>query len=213
MAEIKEISKFHIFSATYQGSTVRWDTFSVQDKLEIAFIGRSNVGKSSLINSLCGNRKLARVSREPGKTRTINFYDIQSRRQVDGVEERQRWHLVDLPGYGFAKTNNKNTADWSTFIAEYIKKSPQLALLCLLVDARHPGLAIDREAYAWLCGLHIPLQIIATKGDKLNAGEKNKNKREIANLFPTNHSPILYSSLKGYGKAELLSLLENIICR
>ena len=71
----------------------------------------------------------------------------------------------------------------------------------------------DREAYAWLCGLHIPLQIIATKGDKLNAGEKNKNKREIANLFPTNHSPILYSSLKGYGKAELLSLLENIICR
>ena len=129
------------------------------------------------------------------------------------MEERQRWHLVDLPGYGFAKTNNKNTADWSTFIAEYIKKSPQLALLCLLVDARHPGLAIDREAYAWLCGLHIPLQIIATKGDKLNAGEKNKNKREIANLFPTNHSPILYSSLKGYGKAELLSLLENIICR
>ena len=118
MAEIKEISKFHIFSATYQGSTVRWDTFSVQDKLEIAFIGRSNVGKSSLINSLCGNRKLARVSREPGKTRTINFYDVQSRRQVDGVEERQRWHLVDLPGYGFAKTNNKNTADWSTFIAE-----------------------------------------------------------------------------------------------
>ena len=133
MGEIKNIEKFHIFSAVYHGSSVNWKQFAQEGKMEIAFIGRSNVGKSSLTNSLCGNRKLAHVSREPGKTRTINYYDVQSRRTVDGTEERQSWFLVDLPGYGFAKTSGKNAEDWSSFIDDYIMNSPELALICLLM--------------------------------------------------------------------------------
>ena len=95
MAEIKDKKKFHIFSAAYIGSTVKTGEYG--GKKEIAFIGRSNVGKSSLINSLSGMRKLAYVSREPGKTRTINYYAVQSRRDTGSGEERQEWYLVDLP--------------------------------------------------------------------------------------------------------------------
>ena len=105
MAEIKEIEKFHIFSSVYFSSAVNRKQYVNDGRKEIAFIGRSNVGKSSLINNLCGQRKLAYVSREPGKTRTINYYAIQSRRTVDEQEQRQEWYLVDLPGYGFAKTS------------------------------------------------------------------------------------------------------------
>lgn len=101
MAEIKDKKKFHIFSAAYIGSTVKTGEYG--GKKEIAFIGRSNVGKSSLINSLSGMRKLAYVSREPGKTRTINYYAVQSRRDTGSGEERQEWYLVDLPGYGLRK--------------------------------------------------------------------------------------------------------------
>ena len=118
MAEIKDKKKFHIFSAAYIGSTVKTGEYG--GKKEIAFIGRSNVGKSSLINSLSGMRKLAYVSREPGKTRTINYYAVQSRRDTGSGEERQEWYLVDLPGYGFAKTSQANRDSWSGFIDEYI---------------------------------------------------------------------------------------------
>ena len=121
MAEIKDKKKFHIFSAAYIGSTVKTGEYG--GKKEIAFIGRSNVGKSSLINSLSGMRKLAYVSREPGKTRTINYYAVQSRRDTGSGEERQEWYLIDLPGYGFAKTSQANRDSWSGFIDEYIRNS------------------------------------------------------------------------------------------
>ena len=214
MAEIKDRKAFHIFAAAYTRSAVGRSQYVTDEKMEIAFIGRSNVGKSSLINSLCGQRRLALVSREPGKTRTINYFSIQSRRQnEEGEEERQDWYLVDLPGYGFAKTNQQSKDFWSDFIGEYVRRSHNLSLLCLLVDLRHPGLPIDKKAYEWLSGINVPLQIIGTKADKLGSGERAKNLREIKKDFPGESDPIAYSSLDDKGRGALLQIIESHICR
>lgn len=211
MAEIKDIKKFHIFSTAYTGSAVKRGDFG--GKKEIAFIGRSNVGKSSLINSLSGVRKLAHVSREPGKTRTINYYSIQSRRDVGDGEERQDWFLVDLPGYGFAKTSQENRDSWGAFIDDYIRKSPHLVMVGLLVDLRHPGLPIDMKAYEWLKRTAPSLQIIGTKCDKLGKNELNKNLKLLSKSMPGEREPLPYSSLTSFGKEELLLRIEEEICR
>lgn len=210
MAEIKNTKEFHIFSSAYTVSSVK--TVGGTGKKEIAFIGRSNVGKSSLINSLTGMKKLAHVSREPGKTRTINYYSIQSRRDRGEGEERQEWYLVDLPGYGFAKTGGDNRKTWSEFIDEYFRKSSSLVLVGLLIDLRHPGLPIDIQAYEWLKGIAPDIQVIGTKSDKLKKNELVKNLRDIEKIFPTTHKPIAYSSLKGIGKDTLLDVIEGKIC-
>ena len=212
MAEIKEKDKFHIFSSAYMGAAVNEKQYMNDGKKEIAFIGRSNVGKSSLINSLTGRRKLAFVSREPGKTRTINYYAIQSRRMENEEEVRQDWYLVDLPGYGFAKTSQQNKDNWSEFIANYIEKSPTLVMIGLLVDLRHPGLPIDVKAYEWLRSVAPSLQIIGTKADKLKRNELVKNLRQIEKMFPADFPPIAYSSLDGDGRDVLLSVIEEKIC-
>ena len=183
MAEIKDITKFHIFSSAYFASAVNRSQYVTDGKKEIAFIGRSNVGKSSLINSLTGRKKLAYVSREPGKTRTINYYAIQSRRIENEEEQRQDWYLVDLPGYGFAKTSQENKDSWSSFIDEYMKKSAG-----------------------------IPIQIIATKGDKLSRNDLKKNLMQMKKLFPTASLPLAYSSLTGEGRDALLEVIERKIC-
>ena len=213
MAEIKDTGAFHIVSSAYVCSAVNRSQYPKEGRPEIAFIGRSNVGKSSLINSLCGKRRLALVSKEPGKTRTINYFAIQSRRKKeDGEEERADWYLVDLPGYGFAKATQKSKDLWSDFIADYLKKSPQLRLICLLVDLRHPGLAIDEEAFAWICAMHRPVQIIGTKADKLGASDTMKHAAAIKKMFSAERVPIVYSSLNGKGREALLSVVEETIC-
>ncbi len=213
MAEIKDIGAFHIVSSAYVCSAVNRSQYPEEGRPEIAFIGRSNVGKSSLINSLCGQRRLALVSKEPGKTRTINYFAIQSRRKKeDGEEERNDWYLVDLPGYGFAKATQKSKDLWSDFIADYLKKSPQLRLICLLVDLRHPGLAIDAEAFSWMQAMHRSVQIIGTKADKLGSSDTMKNAAALKKLFPTERAPIVYSSLNGKGREALLSVAEEMIC-
>lgn len=212
MAEIKTLNEFHIFSSSYVRAAVNPSQYVKDEKKEIAFIGRSNVGKSSLINSLCGQRKLAYVSREPGKTRTINYYAIQSRRTVDEEEQRQDWYLVDLPGYGFAKTTQQNRDSWSDFIAEYLEKSKNLVMVGLLIDLRHPGLPIDMKAYEWLRSIAPNMQIIGTKGDKLKRNELVKNKRLLDKYFPAAAPAIAYSSLTGEGKDELMARIEEKIC-
>ena len=212
MAEIKEVNSFHIFSSAYVCAAVNSSQYVKDEKKEIAFIGRSNVGKSSLINSLCGQRKLAYVSREPGKTRTINYYAIQSRRTLDGEEQRQDWYLVDLPGYGFAKTTQQNRDSWSGFIARYMEQSKNLVMIGLLIDLRHPGLPIDMKAYEWLRSNAPDLQIIGTKGDKQKRNELAKNKRLLDKYFPGDAPAIAYSSLTGEGKDELMARIEGKIC-
>lgn len=201
-----------IIASKYVASAVRPDQFPEGDTVEVAFLGRSNVGKSSLINSLCNHRGLALVSGQPGKTKTINFFTITSKEDISETEERRyEWFLVDLPGYGYAKTDKSNRNIWSSFIADYILQSERLMLLCLLVDGRHPELPIDQEAFNWLREAGVPLQIVVTKVDKLNSKERQQNMRFIKENFPCEAPAIPYSSLKHTGRELLLQRINQVI--
>lgn len=198
---------YDIIQAQYVASAVHAAQYPEEKRPEIAFLGRSNVGKSSLINSLCNHKGLARVSSAPGKTQTINYFSAALRCRDEEREERLPFYLVDLPGYGFARTGGKKREAWSSFIGEYVTHSEDLCLLCLLVDLRHPGLYIDGEAYAWLMNSGVPLQIVATKADKLKAREKQQNLRKINELFQTGRPALAYSSLKRDGFGTLVKRL------
>ena len=207
------MASYDIIKAAYATTAVRRDQYPEGSVPEVAFLGRSNVGKSSLINSLCNHRGLARVSGAPGKTQTINYFSAALRRRDEAEgEQRLPFYLVDLPGYGFAKTGGKNRDMWSTFIGEYVTQSPNLCVLCLLVDLRHPGLAIDQQAYDWLSSAGVPLQIVGTKADKLKANEKNRNLAQLNKLFPSDRPALAYSSLKRDGFGPLAkNLFERVL--
>ena len=203
--------ELQIIRANYTASAVRPDQYPDDGLPEIAFLGRSNVGKSSLINSLCNQRNLARVSGEPGKTQTINYFQSVLRKRMEDGEERKPFFLVDLPGYGFARTGGKKKQMWSDFIGEYVTQSPHLILLCLLIDLRHPGLAIDCLAYEWLARQGVHIQIVGTKADKLSANEKRKNIAQFNKIFPSVYGAVAYSSLKKDGREALLSHVWNAL--
>ncbi len=164
---------------------------------QVAFSGRSNVGKSSLINSLLGRKSLARVSSAPGKTVTVNFYDVD-----------KKLFLVDLPGYGFAKRSPEEKAKWSALTDGYFTKNPNLSLIRLviqLVDSRIGTTEDDRTMLSYLASSGLPFLIVATKSDKLNATERRAAEERLRNdpSIPSD-APILFSSSqKGEGKAEL----------
>lgn len=207
------MASYDIIKAAYATTAVRRDQYPEGSVPEVAFLGRSNVGKSSLINSLCNHRGLARVSGAPGKTQTINYFSAALRRRDEAEgEQRLPFYLVDLPGYGFAKTGGKNRDMWSAFIGEYVTQSPNLCVLCLLVDLRHPGLAIDQQAYDWLSSAGVPLQIVGTKADKLKGNEKNRNLAQLNKLFPSDRPALAYSSLKRDGFGPLAkNLFERVL--
>lgn len=207
------MASYDIIKAAYATTAVRRDQYPEGNVPEVAFLGRSNVGKSSLINSLCNHRGLARVSGAPGKTQTINYFNAALRRRDEEEgEQRLPFYLVDLPGYGFAKTGGRNRDMWSAFIGEYVMQSPNLCVLCLLVDLRHPGLAIDQQAYDWLASAGVPLQIVGTKADKLKANEKNRNLAQLNKLFPSDRPALAYSSLKRDGFGPLAkNLFERVL--
>ncbi|WP_337384500.1 ribosome biogenesis GTP-binding protein YihA/YsxC [Megasphaera sp.] len=207
------MASYDIIKAAYATTAVRRDQYPEGNVPEVAFLGRSNVGKSSLINSLCNHRGLARVSGAPGKTQTINYFSAALRRRDEEEgEQRLPFYLVDLPGYGFAKTGGRNRDMWSAFIGEYVTQSPNLCVLCLLVDLRHPGLAIDQQAYDWLVSAGVPLQIVGTKADKLKANEKNRNLAQLNKLFPSDRPALAYSSLKRDGFGPLAkNLFERVL--
>ena len=207
------MASYDIIKAAYATTAVRRDQYPEGNVPEVAFLGRSNVGKSSLINSLCNHRGLARVSGAPGKTQTINYFSAALRRRDEEEgEQRLPFYLVDLPGYGFAKTGGRNRDMWSAFIGEYVTQSPNLCVLCLLVDLRHPGLAIDQQAYDWLASAGVPLQIVGTKADKLKANEKNRNLAQLNKLFPSDRPALAYSPLKRDGFGPLAkNLFERVL--
>lgn len=207
------MASYDIIKAAYATTAVRRDQYPEGNVPEVAFLGRSNVGKSSLINSLCNHRGLARVSGAPGKTQTINYFSAALRRRDEEEgEQRLPFYLVDLPGYGFAKTGGRNRDMWSAFIGEYVTQSPNLCVLCLLVDLRHLGLAIDQQAYDWLASAGVPLQIVGTKADKLKANEKNRNLAQLNKLFPSDRPALAYSSLKRDGFGPLAkNLFERVL--
>ena len=171
--------------------------FPTDAMVQIAFSGRSNVGKSSLINSLLGRKSLARVSSAPGKTITINFYDVD-----------KKLFLVDLPGYGFAKRKPEDKAQWSALTDGYFTKNPNLDLLKLviqLVDSRIGPTADDEMMLQFLRQAEIPFVIVATKSDKLNATEHKKSEELLRNHpdIPSDTPILFYSALKNDGKQEL----------
>ena len=195
-----------IIRAKYVASAVRADQYPTTRMIEAAFIGRSNVGKSSLINSLCRRNGLARVSATPGKTQTINFYELEAKRTDEGLDERAKFYLVDLPGYGFARTNRNNKEQWSGFISKYLSESENLGLVCQLIDIRHKPMEIDMECYPCLksCGLRV--QEVLTKSDKLskNAAMSQKAlfKRELG---LSEEDIITYTSSQHTNRSELIS--------
>ena len=199
-----------IIRAKYVASAVRADQYPPVRMIEAAFIGRSNVGKSSLINSLCRRNGLARVSATPGKTQTINFYDIGAK--IDGVEGRKDFYLVDLPGYGYAKTGAERRKIWSRFINEYLLGSENIQFVCQLIDSRHEPMASDVEMFNWLVDNNIPVLLVATKCDKIGRNAISKNIAAIKRKLGVPELDVLpYSSLKNEGRAELLEVIAGCL--
>jgi len=162
---------------------------------EIALLGRSNVGKSSLLNSLAGAQQLARTSGTPGRTRLLNLFSVQE----------GRLRLVDCPGYGYARAARSLRTEWAGLMEQYLTHRSQLALALLLVDGRLEPQALDLDAAAWLRARQIPLQLVATKWDKLSGNQRPLALRRFADAFA---APVLgYSSVSHAGRDELRSLL------
>lgn len=170
--------------------------FPSDPRAQVAFSGRSNVGKSSLINTLLGRKSLARVSSSPGKTITINFYDVD-----------KKLYLVDLPGYGFAKRSPEDKKQWSALTDGFFtqnKNIDRLSLVLQLVDSRVGPTADDEMMLDFLTQSELPFVVVATKIDKLNATERKKNLEAIQNHPLIKDVPVIpFSSLKGEGKDEL----------
>ena len=195
-----------IIRSKYVASAVRADQYPPTRMIEAAFIGRSNVGKSSLINSLCRRNGLARVSATPGKTQTINFYELEAKRTDEGLDERAKFYLVDLPGYGFAKTNRNNKEHWSGFISKYLSGSDNLGLVCQLIDIRHKPMESDLECYQWLkdCGLRV--QVVLTKSDKLSKNAAMSQKALFKREMGLSEDDIItYTSSQHTNRGELIN--------
>lgn len=161
---------------------------------EIALAGRSNVGKSSLINKMLQRKNLARTSSQPGKTQTLNFYKING-----------ELYFVDLPGYGYAKVSMQQRQEWGKFIEAYLLKRDLLKLVILLVDVRHPPTRDDIAMYDWLAHYDIPICIVATKADKIPRSQWQKHLKQVKEtlLVRPADSVILFSSETGLGRDEL----------
>lgn len=201
-----------VINAKYCASAVRTDQYPAGEWPEVAFIGRSNVGKSSLINSLCRHGGLARISATPGKTQTINFYNVTLK--YDETERRQ-FFLVDLPGYGYAKAARQSRRQWTRFIDEYLAASPRLRLVCLLIDIRHPPQANDIEAFQRLAELGARVQLIATKADKISRMMVNRQVEQVRKGLGLSAEAgkkiIAYSAETGTGRMDLLDVISTIL--
>lgn len=170
------------------------------DKAEVAFAGKSNVGKSSLINALMNRKSYARISATPGKTQTINFYNIN-----------EEMYLVDLPGYGYAKVSEKEKEQWGKLVERYLHGSKQLRAVFLLIDIRHEPSANDRMMYNWIVGQGFAPVIIATKLDKLKRSQVQKHVkmvREGLDLVPGTKI-IPFSSTTKQGRDEIWEFIET----
>ena len=198
--------KVVITQGKYLASAVKKEQYPEVRRKEFVFIGRSNVGKSSLINSLTRVHQLARVSSQPGKTQTINFYEIGAK--LGDNPERKDFYLVDLPGYGYAKTGAKRRKIWSQFINEYLLSSETLQFVCQLIDIRHEPMASDIEMFRWLVEHNLPVLVVATKADKVSRNGVAKRIVQIKNALGVPELDVLpYSSVKNTGREELLQVI------
>lgn len=174
----------------------------VNDKIELAFWGRSNVGKSSLLNTLWNRRSMARISAQPGKTQTINYYNINN-----------CCYMVDLPGYGYAKVSRETAAKWMKMIEKYLDTSAALRVVFLLIDIRHEPTKQDVEMYRMLYKKGFNPFIIATKADKISKNAKNKNIsviRKKLGLAP--ETPVVpFSALNKDGRDEIWEYIDSFV--
>lgn len=169
---------------------------------EIALAGRSNVGKSSFINKLLNRKSLARTSSHPGKTATLNFYNIDN-----------TLYFVDLPGYGYAEVSKAEREKWGNMINTYLVSRPQLLATILLVDARHKPTRDDIAMYNWIVHNHGFCAVVATKYDKLKKSEIEKNKKIIIETLNLSENDVFhfFSAEKGYGRDEMWEFINNLI--
>ena len=174
------------------------------DKPEFAFIGRSNVGKSSLINMLLERKYLAKTSSTPGKTQTINHYLVNA-----------AWYLVDLPGYGYAHTSKAKKKDWAKMIKDYILKRETLYCLFILLDSRLPPQTIDIEFINWAGSAEVPIGLILTKTDKLTKNQVNQNRKKIETklLESWEELPPMFNSsaIDRTGRESIIEFMEKAL--
>ena len=202
--------QWEIIRAEYVASVVKESQFPAGDEPEVAFIGRSNVGKSSLINSLCRHNGLARTSGEPGKTRTVNFFRVWFKRE-DGL--RRSLFLVDLPGYGYAKRSKSERQDLLDWTQSYFRSSKRLRLVVQLLDVRRELQPLDLTVHRWLMDEGLSVQPVATKIDKLSRSAVGSALKALrTGLGMSVDAPLLgYSALTPSGRSELLARLVEAV--
>ncbi|MEW6697001.1 MAG: ribosome biogenesis GTP-binding protein YihA/YsxC [Bacillota bacterium] len=190
-----------IVSAEFVTSAVNPGGYPPGDLPEAAFVGRSNVGKSSLINKLVNRKGLARTGKTPGRTQLINFFRIND-----------QFLMVDLPGYGFAKVPDEVRSKWGKMIEGYLKNRENLKVVFLLLDCRHTPTAQDKQMYRWLLHYQVTTVVVATKIDKLSNNQWIKQQAVIKKTLPLapEHQLIPFSSETGRGRDELLGVLKYL---
>jgi len=196
--------QFRIKQAEFVTSVGLGGNYPVKTDAEIAIVGKSNVGKSSLINSLCNNGKLAKTSQTPGKTRLINFFGIN-----------RSFYLVDLPGYGFAKASKTEQQSWGALIETYLS-SGRVDHIFMLLDIRHAPTIEDKQMFEWILYYGIPFTLVATKADKLARSKQQAAANAAAKALGAPPAALAYSSESGRGKDEMTFRLGQIvedICR
>ncbi|EOR27605.1 putative GTP-binding protein EngB [bioreactor metagenome] len=192
-----------IINSDFVISAVKREQYPITGLPEVAFVGRSNVGKSSIINAITNRKKLAKVSQTPGKTRLINFFIING----------DKFYLVDLPGYGYAKVSKTEKASWGNTIETYLNNREQLKRVVLLVDSRHKPTADDIQMHEWIKFYGYDEVVIATKSDKLSNNELRKSEKVIRETLNLSNEDKLYffSSVNKKGKDELIDNLFGSI--
>lgn len=190
-----------INTAEYILSYVDWEKCPKSNFPEYAFIGRSNVGKSSLINMITKRKALAKVSNTPGKTQCINFFDIN-----------KEWHLVDLPGYGYARTSKTNRVKWMKMIKDYMENRESLTMVFQLIDSRIPPQKIDLEFINWMGSKGIPFTIVYTKNDhpKKNRGNRKAFEKQLLSSWEELPKSFITSSAKNVGGDDILRYIESV---
>jgi GTP-binding protein len=182
-------------------TTVDPDDHPPPPRPEVAFVGRSNVGKSSLLNALCRNRGLARVSRTPGKTQTINYFDVGG-----------TCYFVDLPGYGYAAVPEGVRRTWGPMIEGYLERSPTLVGVVSLIDGRHDPTALDRRMVAWLADRGIPTLVALTKADRVPRGQRRPRIAVTAEALGLDPEQIVwFSSRTGEGRDAVFSAVDSLL--
>ena len=202
--------KITVTKSDYVTSAVGKKQYPEESLPEIVFIGRSNVGKSSLINSLTRRKNLARTSQTPGKTQTINFYKVELKIFADDAAIHKNFFLVDLPGYGYAKTGKNQRQNWAKFIDDYLINRREIKFVCQLIDIRHEPQESDKKMFAWLVEKNLPVLLVATKSDKISKTEQKKNLSAIKKILGVEENSLLpFSAKNNEGRSDLLDVIAG----